>query len=520
MAAVTKTGMRCEKTEQNPKGWKEISPKDISLNKPTVICFPGDGTTNPQGANSIAKNVEEMLGMVGLKDNEKEVQIIAIYYDNPDNQELHDGRQHFLEENKMKRKSTKEFSEDLINPPYIKQFYQEYIKPIIANENGEALDVNIAKKNMRNINIFAHCHGSYVASKLEEIMHKDMKHTGYSSDECKNILEQMAIVSIAPRTNFDKNNTTQIAFTNFDDWHFYDNNVATIKDVCNLGAENVLESTVGTFAMPGPFSSTKSRTSQLYAIDRMLNFNSEDDVFVAQLGNGTEELHSVKSYVSPTFSCKLGKKKEKGEAFTNLIIKSLQNAVSNSCENYKNDEFIGISKEVMLSDNDVSYKQGDIEKNKDYLGAKIGDVVKNANKVGKIMERKVLLNVIRKVVKAKGAVELEDPNLTAMIILDAKMHNIECNLKISDNKREQVDTEVLKCIDKLQSAKAPLTENVMKKVVAKQYMEMSGIEVNTSVWNNKTNEDMLAAPLKPQKLSLLNLDPSTLRYIKGKNQNE
>lgn len=514
MKAVTKLGIRCEKTTNNPNGWKEVSPNDFSFSQPLVICLPGDGTTSARAANAMAKNAEQMLGMVGLKDHEKDVQIAAVYYDNAEDNELSDSRQYFLESNGLKRKSAKEFSNEAKNPPYIHQFYQDYLKPAISTPEENRLTSEQAMKNMRKINILAHCHGSFFASKLEEIIKEDMSRLGYEPKESKEILSQLAVISISPRANFEKSQASQIAFAALDDYHFYDSNVVAVKNAYNLADENVLESTTGVFSMPGPFIDTKSDTAQLYAVDKMLKFNSEEAAFKANLGHGTEALHTIDAYINPEYSCDLGHKSQVGKNFSQMIAKSLQNAVSNSCDNYQSQDFSKISKQSLLADRKASYKQGNSAQNQNFLDLEIGKIVKNAHETGEVMERKIFLQTIRNIVKGQGIKKFDDPNLTAMVILDAKMHNLDCDLKIEKNEREKVDPKILSCIDRLESANTTLTDAFIKRSIAKKYTEMSGLEVDTSLWNqtyNNPNHTPKIIETSARKFKPTEIDKNTLR---------
>lgn len=60
------------------------------------------------------------------------------------------------------------------------------------------LSTQEACKRIRKLNIVAHCHGGYVALKLEEKMQAAMKKLGYSDEDRKQIQSQMLVVAHAP----------------------------------------------------------------------------------------------------------------------------------------------------------------------------------------------------------------------------------------------------------------------------------------------------------------------------------
>lgn len=83
---------------------------------------------------------------------------------------------------------------DEYNPQYVDSLFEKAILPRISSLNGkEKLSVEEACKRIRKLNIVAHCHGAYVALKLEEKMQAKMNELGYSNEERKQIQSQMLV---------------------------------------------------------------------------------------------------------------------------------------------------------------------------------------------------------------------------------------------------------------------------------------------------------------------------------------
>ena len=62
-----------------------------------------------------------------------------------------------------------EATADEYNPQYVDGLFEKAILPRISSLNGkEKLSVEEACKRIRKLNIVTHCHGAYVALKLEE----------------------------------------------------------------------------------------------------------------------------------------------------------------------------------------------------------------------------------------------------------------------------------------------------------------------------------------------------------------
>ena len=80
---------------------------------------------------------------------------------------------------------------------YIDELFENAILPRIS-DNGARLPLTVAMERARKINIVAHCHGAYVAQKLEEKMQANMRDLGYTQTEINQILSQVLVVAHAP----------------------------------------------------------------------------------------------------------------------------------------------------------------------------------------------------------------------------------------------------------------------------------------------------------------------------------
>jgi len=80
---------------------------------------------------------------------------------------------------------------------YIDELFDATILPRISDSNAR-LPLAVAMARARKINIVAHCHGAYVAQKLEEKMQDKMQKLGYSPTEINQILSQVLVVVHAP----------------------------------------------------------------------------------------------------------------------------------------------------------------------------------------------------------------------------------------------------------------------------------------------------------------------------------
>lgn len=94
---------------------------------------------------------------------------------------------------------------------YIDELFHRVMLPRIS-DNGARLPVATAMERVRKINVVAHCHGAYVAQRLEEKMWQKMRELGYTPSEMKRIQSQMLIVAHAPACPLGKSHSRFISF--------------------------------------------------------------------------------------------------------------------------------------------------------------------------------------------------------------------------------------------------------------------------------------------------------------------
>ena len=111
---------------------------------------------------------------------------------------------------------------DTINPQYIQQLFDVLILPRIS-DNGKKLDKDEAIKRIRNVTIWAHCHGAYVFLSLEELMQKKMVELGYTPTEMHDIQKQLFCVAFAPVIPLGKSKSTILSFASMYDRFLMEN---------------------------------------------------------------------------------------------------------------------------------------------------------------------------------------------------------------------------------------------------------------------------------------------------------
>lgn len=191
-------GLRTEKTENNPHGYREV--EKIPANEVCVLYLGGDGSTTDKQANGYAKIIENEI----LNSIETKIPVYSVRYDfREHNKEMAIKWEFVKHHYEMRKKNIAQALADttpeIKNPKYINDLFNQTILSRISDDNGQQrLSAQDAAKRIRKLNIVAHCHGGYVALKLEEKMQAKMQELGYSRQEQDFIQSQMLIVAHAP----------------------------------------------------------------------------------------------------------------------------------------------------------------------------------------------------------------------------------------------------------------------------------------------------------------------------------
>lgn len=174
--------------ENAPNHWREAPENYKFAERKTVLVFPGSAAHSAQAANGMCKIVEEMLP----EEIRKDVDICSLYY--PEKTTHREGS--------VVRALT---------------LLDEYLLPLVSkvNKKGNLEKISAAKaaKNLRNLTIFTHCYGSYMAEAIDIQLAKDLAALGYSEKEQKNIQKQLFVIhhnSISDLLGVAKMNSTNL----------------------------------------------------------------------------------------------------------------------------------------------------------------------------------------------------------------------------------------------------------------------------------------------------------------------
>ena len=222
-------GQRVDKTENNPFGFKKIDtiqPDDIC-----ILYLGGDGTLTDKQANAYLSSTQKLLEDNLSQEDFQKVSLYAPVYNFgewDDRYLVFNGnlaRTKLMQDYHRKIKISKLLNEDTLHPRYINQLFNQVFLPRISDENGEKLSTDKACRNIRKLNIVAHCHGAYTFLKLEEKMQQKMAELGYSVQDCSKIQRQLLCITQAPYAPLGVSKSTMISFASAkdDDVSHYNN---------------------------------------------------------------------------------------------------------------------------------------------------------------------------------------------------------------------------------------------------------------------------------------------------------
>lgn len=154
-------GMRVKDSQNH---WQNVDVYNINITKPTVLVLGGNGTSTDTLANGSAKVVASMLGVFA-----DDTDLIAVNYNSAaDNLAAVD------------QNCTK-----LANQIFL---------PLVSNQ-CKKINPLVARRNIRQITIFAHCFGDKVANYLMQGLQDILEWLRYSPQERRQICEQVFVVT-------------------------------------------------------------------------------------------------------------------------------------------------------------------------------------------------------------------------------------------------------------------------------------------------------------------------------------
>lgn len=389
-------GKRVLKCEKNIFGWvKNLTSEQIDFNSPIVLCLGGAGINDDKSANGFAKISQCLLGRVGVKDND--VQILGVQY--PENL-----NRLSLERKQFRCGKPREVAE------YIYGIYYTVLRPVLFDKDDKVRDLDTIKSMLRNITLFSHCHGTFVACEIVNYLKNDMLAVGFSDDDVKICLSEIVNIMLSPREGVHMDSgSLKIGFTLASDnleggvaFPKKKNINIGVSDFCDKFLSNGIKGSDCMYLKYGYLHSFFDTDTFGADIKFVEDENGEfgrayasemvyDNIFIGQI------FHLVYNYCFPLKKYEESDvgyivKNEKGINFSNMIIRALQNSVSLSMMNKKRE-----LENVVSNDTEIVFAKGDECENFYYRDVKFKGCVEEFSKnfyKGFNISKEKIMNVI------------------------------------------------------------------------------------------------------------------------------
>lgn len=100
-----------------------------------------------------------------------------------------------------------------------KKLAKNVIMPLVTDDDGKPLPLDVAKQNLRNVTLLGYCLGSVAAQEVHNASMRMMKKAGFSKEDARAALREIVLVSFATFTRPDREDDryTTVAFMHRDD---------------------------------------------------------------------------------------------------------------------------------------------------------------------------------------------------------------------------------------------------------------------------------------------------------------
>lgn len=183
---------------------QEVDTDTLNINRPTVIFLTGFLTLD-KSKGSIAGAIKRLEDMLGQKPGtaEEGPQLYAWSHKGLGN------LFNMLAYNFMPRSFASK---------RVTRFAKGVFKPLITDADGAPIDLEQAKKNLRNVTLFGYSAGTIVAQEMHNAAFKLAKDCGYTTSETKELMHEVALISVGnmsrPTMERDRFTTLYLTGTN------------------------------------------------------------------------------------------------------------------------------------------------------------------------------------------------------------------------------------------------------------------------------------------------------------------
>ena len=208
-----------KKTDDNIHGITFVN--TIPIDKPCLVILGGELTVSRRFANGYASTFEKLIKYYKITD----LDIYSACYDfeKHSTDRKHERKNAFADARaRIQHPTPLKYA---VDTQYIQNLYDILIRPRIADANDKKYSDGQAKKNMRNLILYTHCHGSAPVYAFQDIMKKDMKRLGYDTQAIYDIMKSLLVVQHAPVMPLEKQFFNTVSFMSANDTYMNFQNI-------------------------------------------------------------------------------------------------------------------------------------------------------------------------------------------------------------------------------------------------------------------------------------------------------
>ncbi len=196
---------RCDTSDENPYRIRPASP--IKADETLVLMLCGasrDNDDHIREYNGYLKQLDDFVKNSPKLKGQKIRVCVAVcnfgkYHDTDMARELH----HLKFYNPTQYKEilstmNPDVREEMINPAYIEDIFKTAYLPRISHNDKTPQSIFRALGNIRRMSVVTHCHGSYVAMELENMLTVQTQKLGYTPEEQEKLLAQQLVLNFNP----------------------------------------------------------------------------------------------------------------------------------------------------------------------------------------------------------------------------------------------------------------------------------------------------------------------------------
>lgn len=176
--------------EDGTFGLTPLAESKTLFRRPTLLCCGGlecntSDSKHATKTNGYIKIGRALLGLENHTNADDPVDVIGVVYPHSASALAHDANSY---------SSHFKNAQAHAPAPYVKQFAEDHLFPLLADDQGKTNDLSTIKRNLRNVHILAHSYGGVFAQQLGDQLSQKMEDLGFNKRQIDDATSQVVVV--------------------------------------------------------------------------------------------------------------------------------------------------------------------------------------------------------------------------------------------------------------------------------------------------------------------------------------